>query len=66
MDNLHTKDNTYHELAGNVYNTKSSDKETKLKMLMAPYTILKFKLHASIKLMASKQWRCLQKTVKEM
>ena len=36
MDNLHTKDNTYHELAGNVYNTKSSDKETKLKMLMAP------------------------------
>lgn len=29
MDNLHTKDNTYHELAGNVYNTKSSDKETK-------------------------------------
>ena len=61
MDNLHTKDNTYHELAGNVYNTKSSDKETKLKMLMAPYTILKFKLHASIKLMASKQWRCLKR-----
>lgn len=45
MDNLHTKDNTYHELAGNVYNTKSSDKETKIED--ANGALHNFKIQAS-------------------
>lgn len=31
MDNLHNKDNTYHKLAGNVYNMRLSDKEITIK-----------------------------------
>ena len=58
MDNLHTKDNTYHELAGNVYNTKSSDKETKIED--ANGALHNFKIQASRvdKVNGFKQWRC--------
>lgn len=34
MDNLHNKDNTYHKLAGNVYNMRLSDKEITIKKLI--------------------------------